>query len=77
MFLHSRAAHQDVVQILAEEVGIQSGRDVGGMGGVVHSFTGTTEEAQDYVGILYHGQSDHKIDQFLVDEHGISYQVID
>lgn len=49
---------------------------VGGMGGVVHSFTGTTEEAQDYVGILYRGQSDHKIDQFLVDEHGISYQVI-
>jgi len=46
------------------------------MGGVVHSFTGTTEEAQDYVGILYRGQSDHKIDQFLVDEHGISYQVI-
>jgi len=78
VFLHSRAAHQDVVQILAEEgFGIQGGRDVGGMGGVVHSFTGTTEEAQDYVGILYHGQSDHKIDQFLVDEHGISYQVID
>jgi len=48
--------------LVEEGFGIQGGRDVGGMGGVVHSFTGTTEEARDYVGILYRGQSDHKID---------------
>jgi TatD DNase family protein len=50
MFLHSRAAHKDFVKILTEEgFGINGGRDVGGAGGVVHSFTGTAEEAQDYV----------------------------
>ncbi|KAJ3553288.1 hypothetical protein NP233_g12679 [Leucocoprinus birnbaumii] len=49
MFLHSRAAHHDFVQILTEEgFGTNGGRDVGGAGGVVHSFTGTAEEAQDY-----------------------------
>lgn len=51
MFLHSRAAHTDFVRILTEEgFGINGGKNVGGAGGVVHSFTGTTEEAQDYVG---------------------------
>jgi TatD DNase family protein len=50
MFLHSRAAHQDFVEILREEgFDNNGGRDVGGAGGVVHSFTGTAEEAQDYV----------------------------
>ncbi|KAF5356248.1 hypothetical protein D9756_003717 [Leucocoprinus leucothites] len=49
MFLHSRAAHKDLVQILMEEgFGTNGGRDVGGAGGVVHSFTGTVEEAKDY-----------------------------
>lgn len=50
MFLHSRSAHADFVQILTEEgFGTNGGRDVGGAGGVVHSFTGTVEEAKDYV----------------------------
>ncbi|KAL9716304.1 hypothetical protein Ac2012v2_000751 [Leucoagaricus gongylophorus] len=55
MFLHSRAAHQDFVQILAEEgFGTHGGRDVGGTGGVVHSFTGTTEEVRDYMNMGFH-----------------------
>lgn len=76
MFLHSRAAHQDFVQILAEEgFGTHGGRDVGGTGGVVHSFTGTTEEVRDYVRIPCCRQNDDKTDQFIIDEHGISHQV--
>lgn len=54
LFLHSRAAHTDFVQILTEEgFGSDGGRSVGGAGGVVHSFTGTVEEAQDYVRIVF------------------------
>lgn len=51
LFLHSRAAHADFVQILREEgFGENGGRAVGGMGGVVHSFTGLPEELADLVG---------------------------
>lgn len=50
LFLHSRAAHSDFVRILREEgFGEDGGRVVGGRGGVVHSFTGSTEDAADYV----------------------------
>jgi TatD DNase family protein len=53
MFLHSRSAHADFVEILSQEgFGIGGGKNVGGAGGVVHSFTGTVQEAQDYVGSL-------------------------
>ncbi|CDO72984.1 hypothetical protein BN946_scf185007.g38 [Trametes cinnabarina] len=51
LFLHSRAAHQDFVQILREEgFDKDGGKAVGGRGGVVHSFTGTVEEAAEVVG---------------------------
>lgn len=51
LFLHSRAAHSDFVQILKEEgFGTHGGANVGGKGGVVHSFTGSTGEAQELVG---------------------------
>ena len=50
LFLHSRAAHDDFVQILREEgFGEDGGKAVGGRGGVVHSFTGSAEDANDYV----------------------------
>lgn len=50
LFLHSRAAHSDFVQILREEgFGENGGRAVGGRGGVVHSFTGPPQDAIDYV----------------------------
>ncbi|KAJ7099625.1 hypothetical protein C8R43DRAFT_1048592 [Mycena crocata] len=45
LFLHSRAAHADFVKILCEEgFGEDGGRAVGGRSGVVHSFTGSSEE---------------------------------
>jgi Tat protein secretion system quality control protein TatD with DNase activity len=51
LFLHSRAAHKDFVQILREEgFGEDGGQAVGGRGGVVHSFTGSSQDAIDYVG---------------------------
>ncbi len=51
LFLHSRAAHNDFAQILREEgFGEDGGRAVGGRGGVVHSFTGSPQDAIDYVG---------------------------
>ncbi|KAH9982339.1 hypothetical protein BGW80DRAFT_19143 [Lactifluus volemus] len=51
LFLHSRAAHEDLVQILREEgFGEDGGRAIGGRGGVVHSFTGSAKEAADYMG---------------------------
>lgn len=51
LFLHSRAAHNDLVQILREEgFGEDGGQAVGGRGGVVHSFTGSSQDAIDYVG---------------------------
>lgn len=50
LFLHSRAAHVDLVKILREEgFGQDGGRSVGANGGVVHSFTGTVEEAAELV----------------------------
>ena len=50
LFLHSRAAHTDFVKILREEgFADDGGRNVGANGGVVHSFTGTVEEAAELV----------------------------
>jgi TatD DNase family protein len=50
LFLHSRAAHADFVRILREEgFGEDGGKAVGGKGGVVHSFTGSTEEVAELV----------------------------
>ena len=45
LFLHSRAAHQDFVQLLKAKI------DTGGLKkrGVVHSFTGTIDEMQELV----------------------------
>lgn len=55
LFLHSRAAHADFVQILREEgFGENGGRAVGGMGGVVHSFTGLPEELADLIEMGFH-----------------------
>ncbi|TFK36871.1 hypothetical protein BDQ12DRAFT_686011 [Crucibulum laeve] len=58
LFLHSRAAHVDFVTILREEgFGVDGGASVGGKGGVVHSFTGTSSEVAElmdmgfYIGI--------------------------
>ena len=53
LFLHSRAAHADLVEILREEgFGEDGGRALGANGGVVHSFTGTIEEAAELVSWL-------------------------
>lgn len=50
LFLHSRAAHSDFVQILREEgFGTEGGKAVGGKGGVVHSFTGSVAEVEELV----------------------------
>ena len=50
LFLHSRAAHADFVQILRDEgFGKNGEHDVGGKGGVVHSFTGSIKEAEELV----------------------------
>ncbi|KAI0375213.1 Mg-dependent DNase [Pilatotrama ljubarskyi] len=55
LFLHSRAAHKDFVQILREEgFDKDGGRAAGGNGGVVHSFTGTAEEAAELMDIGFH-----------------------
>ncbi|KAI0257686.1 hypothetical protein BJV78DRAFT_1344498 [Lactifluus subvellereus] len=55
LFLHSRAAHSDFVRILREEgFGGDGGQAVGGRGGVVHSFTGSAEDAADYVKMGFH-----------------------
>ncbi|KAF8349741.1 Mg-dependent DNase, partial [Amanita rubescens] len=55
LFLHSRAAHADFVKILRDEgFGNDGGRDVGGKGGVVHSFTGSIEEAQELMDMGFH-----------------------
>jgi TatD DNase family protein len=53
LFLHSRAAHIDFVKILKEEgLGEDGGKSVGAKGGVVHSFTGSSEEAAELVSTL-------------------------
>lgn len=53
LFLHSRAAHADFVQILREEgYDKDGGKAAGGKGGVVHSFTGSVAEAAELVSIL-------------------------
>lgn len=55
LFLHSRAAHADFVRILREEgFGENGGRNVGANGGVVHSFTGTTEEVVELMDMGFH-----------------------
>ncbi|KAG9013458.1 hypothetical protein FRB94_002532 [Tulasnella sp. JGI-2019a] len=55
LFLHSRAAHADFVQILRDEgFGENGGRAVGGRGGVVHSFTGKISELEELVGMGFH-----------------------
>ncbi|THH14360.1 hypothetical protein EW146_g5959 [Bondarzewia mesenterica] len=55
LFLHSRAAHADFVQILREEgFGEDGGRAIGGKGGVVHSFTGSIEECKEYMDMGFH-----------------------
>ncbi len=52
LFLHSRAAHADFVKILREEgFGEDGGRGIGAKGGVVHSFTGSPEEAAELVSL--------------------------
>ena len=54
LFLHSRAAHADFVEILRDEgFGEDGGKPVGGNGGVVHSFTGTAEEVAELVRTIY------------------------
>lgn len=56
LFLHSRAAHVDFVQILKEEgFGGGGGTAVGGRGGVVHSFTGTAAEVVELVCASFKG----------------------
>ncbi|PIL31740.1 hypothetical protein GSI_06444 [Ganoderma sinense ZZ0214-1] len=55
LFLHSRSAHKDLVQILREEgYDKDGGKEVGGKGGVVHSFTGTPEEATELMDMGFH-----------------------
>lgn len=58
LFLHSRAAHADFVQILQEEgFGEDGGRSHGARGGVVHSFTGSVKEAAEYQAMGFHLRS--------------------
>ncbi|KAH9944205.1 Mg-dependent DNase [Epithele typhae] len=55
LFLHSRAAHADFVSILREEgFDKDGGSAAGGKGGVVHSFTGTPEEAIEVMDMGLH-----------------------
>jgi TatD DNase family protein len=55
LFLHSRAAHADFVKILRQEgFGTDGGRGVGANGGLVHSFTGTAEEAKELMDMGFH-----------------------
>ncbi|TFK56549.1 Mg-dependent DNase [Heliocybe sulcata] len=55
LFLHSRAAHSDFVRILREEgLGEDGGKAVGAKGGVVHSFTGSVSEAEEYMSMGFH-----------------------
>ncbi|KAH9857971.1 Mg-dependent DNase [Lenzites betulinus] len=55
LFLHSRAAHADFVQILREEgYDKDGGKAAGGKGGVVHSFTGSVAEAAELMDMGFH-----------------------
>jgi len=55
LFLHSRAAHVDLVKILKEEgFGEDGGKSVGAKGGVVHSFTGSSEEAAELISMGFY-----------------------
>ncbi|KAF6766567.1 hypothetical protein DFP72DRAFT_997632 [Ephemerocybe angulata] len=55
LFLHSRSAHVDFVRILREEgFGEDGGRAVGGNGGLVHSFTGTSGEAEELIAMGFY-----------------------
>ncbi|KZV83150.1 Mg-dependent DNase [Exidia glandulosa HHB12029] len=55
LFLHSRNAHADFVRILREQgFGTDGGRDLGGKGGVVHSFTGTKDEVVELDSMGFH-----------------------
>jgi len=55
LFLHSRAAHSDFVQILREEgFDTEGGKAVGGKGGVVHSFTGSVAEVKELSKMGFH-----------------------
>ncbi|KDQ14435.1 hypothetical protein BOTBODRAFT_66043 [Botryobasidium botryosum FD-172 SS1] len=55
LFLHSRAAHSDLVSILREEgFGVNGGRGAGARGGVVHSFTGKKEEMEELIEMGFH-----------------------
>jgi len=75
LFLHSRAAHNDFVRILREEgFGEDGGKAVGGRGGVVHSFTGSAEDANDYVRTRPL-RLDPTERHLFSDQDGISYQV--
>ncbi|KAI0094377.1 Mg-dependent DNase [Irpex rosettiformis] len=55
LFLHSRAAHRDLVQILREEgFAEDGGRAAGANGGTVHSFTGSPEEVFELTQMGFH-----------------------
>ncbi|EGO25736.1 hypothetical protein SERLADRAFT_369120 [Serpula lacrymans var. lacrymans S7.9] len=55
LFLHSRAAHADFVNILKEEgFSDNGGRALGAKGGVVHSFTGSVEEVEELMAMGFH-----------------------
>lgn len=62
LFLHSRAAHADFVDILRQEgFGENGGRDIGARGGVVHSFTGPPEDALEYQAMGFHVRFVYKL----------------
>ncbi|KAH7106778.1 Mg-dependent DNase [Auriculariales sp. MPI-PUGE-AT-0066] len=55
LFLHVRNAYPDFVKILKEEgFDAEGGKAIGGRGGVVHSFTGTKEEAVELLAMGFH-----------------------
>ena len=75
LFLHSRAAHDDFTRILKEEgFGESGGSAMGAKGGVVHSFTGLSREAEDYVGIYTFAQV-FRSRAVPLDEHGFLRRV--
>lgn len=54
LFLHSRNCREDLKALLTEaNMHINGGEAVGGRGGVAHSFTGTTEEMEELVRLVY------------------------